>query len=183
MYLLKKFKPVLLIVATFGLIIALSGCEDDGTRNDKKATDKQLQQYQKVQPIPFHDWSQYRETLISIDEAQAQGTTTTSFFFLMGVERPIKVCPSVGYPVPSTAQLTSPDQKVDSHESVISQMEPTGVYTGDSTGTYVVCVIDGKAVPTYWEGEVHTEGGPASWDDDQKMIVNSGKPSVTVSTE
>ncbi len=183
MNLLKKFKAIPVIVVTLALAIMLTACEDSGTSNDKKTTNKQLEQYQKVQPIPFFDWSQYRETLISIQEAQAKGTATTSFFFNQGVERPIKVCSSIGYPVPTTAQLTSPDQQVDNHEAVISQMEPTGVYTGESSGTYVVCVVGGKAVPTYWEGYVQTEGGPARWDDDQRMIVNTGDATITVDTK
>jgi hypothetical protein len=63
---------------------------------------------------------------------------------------------------------------------VIGQSEPTGVYTGESAGTYVVCIVNGKAVPTYWEGEVHTEGGPAHWDKAAGQIVTDGDPTVQV---
>jgi hypothetical protein len=166
------------IVAFFTL--SANGC-DSGTTADANATDRQLKQYQSKQPIPFHDWSQYRQTLISIDDAQAHGTATTSFMFLMGVPNPIRTCPSIGYPVPSTAQLTNPGQ--NSGGTTISQMEPNGVYTGESSGTYVVCVVNGKPVPVYWEGDVHAEGGPAHWDKAKGQVVTDGAPTVTVKTE
>ena len=168
-----------------GAVLAFFACSanacNSATNSDANATDKQLTQYQRVKPIPFHDWSQYRQTLISIDEAQAHGTATTTFFFLMGVPNPIKVCPSIGYPVPSTAQLTNPLQDVG--QTSIGLMEPNGTYTGDSQGTYAVCVIQGKAAPTYWEGEVHAEPGPAHWDKSQGRVVNDGPPTVQVETE
>lgn len=170
-----------IVVGIAATMLALSACSSSGTTNDSRDTNRQLEQYQKVQPIPFHEWSQYRQTLISIDDAQAHGTATTSFFFSEGVDNPVKVCPSIGYPVPSTTQLTSPDQYLG-NGAVGSQMEPNGVYTGESSGTYVVCVINGKAVPTYWEGHVETEGGPAHWDKTQGLIVNDGAPTVTVKT-
>jgi hypothetical protein len=175
---MQKLKALGLIVVAVIAAVTLTACEDNGTKSDEAATNKQLEQYQKVQPIPFYEWSQYRETITSIADAQAKGTATTSFFFTQGVQKPIKVCPSIGYPVPSTAQLTSPDQAIGANGATIGQMEPTGVYTGESTGTYVVCIIQGKAVPTYWEGFVHTEGSPAEWDEESQQIVNTGAPTV-----
>ena len=42
--------------------------------------------------------------------------------------------------------------------------DPTGVYTGDSTGTYVACVAtDGTTYPGYNEGYVQIIGAPATW--------------------
>jgi hypothetical protein len=103
----------------------------------------------------------------------------------MGTNNPIKSCPSIGFPVASTAQLTNPEQLVGgSHnsntiEGVIAQQEPNGVYTGDSSGTYVICVApNGVRYITYWEGDVQTEGGPAHWDKAQGMIVMDGAPTV-----
>lgn len=180
---MNKFKTVLLAMLSFGLVTTLSACEGTANDADERATDKQLAQYQKVQPIPFYDWSQHRETLLSVLDAQVKGTATTTFFFNQGVAAPFKVCPSLGYPVPSTTQVTSPDQHEGTNGAVTAQMEPNGTYTGDSSATYVVCIINGKAVPTYWEGFVHAEGGPAKWDAEQQLIVNTGSPSVTVSTK
>src|SRR6476619_2388421 len=95
----------MIMIAIF-MLFAADSCDNGGTHADETATDRQLSQYQKVQPIPFHDRSQYRETLISIDEAQARGTATTTFFFEAGIQNPVRTCDSIGYAVPSTAQLT-----------------------------------------------------------------------------
>ncbi|HEX8226283.1 MAG TPA: hypothetical protein VF572_00275 [Candidatus Saccharimonadales bacterium] len=89
------------------------------------------------------------------------------------------MCPSIGFPLPSTAQLTNPDQKLDSYDAVVPQAEPNGVYTGNSEGTYVICVASsGTKYISYWEGSVQTEGGPAKWDDDKGRIILDGKPTV-----
>lgn len=182
----KKSKKYLVVTAAISLAILLTAganaCSGSGTGADEAATDQQLAQYQKVQPIPFYEWSQYRETLISIQNAQVSGTATTSFFFNTGVANPVKSCPSIGYAVPSTTQLTSPTQWVGSG-AVIDQMEPNGSYTGQSTATYVVCVINGVAAPSYWEGFVMTEPGPAHWDRELGMVVNDGAPTVQVETK
>jgi hypothetical protein len=180
----SKKTTVIVAAAIAGtLLLTASSCGNSGIYADEEATERQLQQYQDVQPIPFYNWSQYRQTLISIQDAQAQGTATTSFFFNIGVQNPIKMCPSIGYPVATTTQLTSPTQYVGSSGAVVDQMEPTGVYTGDSSGTYVVCVVGGVAVPTYWEGLIQTEGGPAYWDREIGMIINDGTPTVQVQTQ
>jgi hypothetical protein len=51
-------------------------------------------------------------------------------------------------------------------------MEPNGVYTGASSGTYVVCVAkDGTKSPAYWEGFVETEPGPAHFDAGTQQVV------------
>ena len=178
-----KRKSLIILAAVFAFFaLSAESCSTSSNTQDATATDKQLAQYQKVQPIHFYEWSQYRQTLLSIGDAQAHGTATTTFFFLTGVPNPIKTCPSIGYPVATTTQITNPSQ-ASTNGATIGLMEPTGVYTGDSTGTYVVCVIGGKAVPTYWEGFIHTEGGPAHWDKAQGVVMNDGAPTVQVETK
>lgn len=174
--------------AAVGLVIALgslSGCDSDSAaKADQNQTNDQLARYQANQPVPKFDRSQFRQTAIDVESAQVHGVATTTFFFNMGVEHPVKVCPSLGFPMPSTAQLTNPSQVYVSssgaHDGVIGQQEPNGIYTGDSSGTYVVCVApNGTKYISYWEGFVHTEGGPAHWDNVSKMIVLDGAPTVT----
>ena len=121
--------------------------------------------------------------------AQIHGVATTTFFFNQGTPNPVKVCPSIGFAVPTTAQLTSPDQIANPSGStggygVIAQQEPNGVYTGSSSGTYVVCVSpNGVKYISYWEGDVQTEGGPAHWDKTQGLILLDGAPTVTAVTK
>lgn len=168
---------IAVLIAPFLLV----GCTQSGVSKDKALTNTQLDRYQANQPIPQADWSQYRQTLIDVENAQIHGIATTTFFYNMGVKDPIKSCPSLGYPVASTSQITNPDQKVGGSNGnvTIAQMEPNGSYTGDSQGTYVACVATG-GVPyvTYWEGHVETEGGPAHWDKANSQIVLDGIPTV-----
>lgn len=165
------------------LIGALTACTPSATENDKKNTDTQLQKYQANQPIPQADWSQYRQTVIDITQAQIHGMTTTTFQFMPGVPDPVDSCPSVGFPVPSTAQLTNPNQAFSSGATV-AQAEPNGTFTGDSEGTYVVCIDpNGKKYVDYFEGVVKTIGGPAHWDKSLKDVVLDGDPTVTANSK
>jgi hypothetical protein len=165
--------------------LAVAGCnwgsQPTSTANDQKVTNTQLDRYQKNQPVPQYDWSQYRQTVIDVENARVHGVATTTFFFNMGAREPFKSCPSIGFPVPSTAQLTNPDQVVaapNTSSESIGQAEPNGTYTGESSGTYVVCVApSGTKYVTYWEGFVHTEGGAAHWDEKQGVVLD-GEPTV-----
>jgi hypothetical protein len=180
------------IVALAAVVaLTLAGCTtDSATNKDQKATDSQLSRYQANQPIPSSDFSQYRQTVIDVELAQIHGVATTSFFFNQGTPNPVKMCPSIGFAVPTTSQLTNPDQIAyngagsGSGYGVIAQQEPTGVYTGSSSGTYVVCVAaDGTKYISYWEGDVETEGGAAHWDRTQGLISLDGAPTVVATSK
>ncbi|MCV7174920.1 hypothetical protein [Mycolicibacterium sphagni] len=173
------------LIATTAALIAvtvLSGCGANSSTaagKDQAQTNNQLDRYQANQPVPAFDRSQLRQQVITVENAQAHGVATTTFFFNQGVQEPIFVCPSIGFPIPSTAQLTNPQQALwGTNSSVtIGQMEPTGVYTGDSTGTYVECVApSGTQFIKYWEGFVDTIGGPAHWDGHHEVL--DGEPTV-----
>lgn len=163
-----KTKLLASLLATSGLIVVGCTTRPSSITADQRSTNSQLDRYQKNQPIPASDWSQYRQTIIDVELAQIHGVATTSFFFNLGTPNPVKTCPSIGFPVPTTAQLTNPDQVVsapNSQAAAIAQAEPNGAYSGDSTGTYVVCVApNGTKYISYWEGDVETEGGSAHWD-------------------
>jgi hypothetical protein len=173
-------------LGVFVLTAAVAGCGSttSATSNDQKQTNSQLDLYQKNQPIPLFPYSQYRQDGIDIESAQVHGVATTSFFFNQGATAPYKVCSSIGFPFASTSQLTNPLQiqwgANNAGAGVVAQMEPNGTYTGDSTGTYVVCVAaNGAKFISYAEGYVHTEGGPAHWDNTQHLVVDDGAPTVT----
>ena len=164
-------------------VALLTGCTQQSIQNDKNTTDSQLLKYQQAQPVPQFDFSQYRQTVINVETAEANGVATTTFMYNMGSAIPVRSCPSIGYPIASTAQLTNPLQVVGSSGGVIAQQEPNGVYTGDSSGTYVVCVhSNGKTSIDYWEGFVYTVGGPAHWDPATQQIVTDGDPTVSSPT-
>lgn len=168
------------IVAAAAVSLALTGCTDQSVTNDQVATNQQLLKYQKGQPVPQFDYSQYRQTVINVETAEANGIATTTFMFNQGAIAPFNSCPSIGYPIASTSQLTNPLQVVSSGGGVVEQQEPNGVYTGASTGTYVTCVQpNGKTQVNYWEGFVYTVGGAAHWDAKTQQIVSDGAPTVS----
>jgi hypothetical protein len=164
--------PRYLIAAVLVAVVFVTSAEScDGKTSAAKETD-------------VARYSQLRQTLIEIEEAQAKATATTSFMFLAGAGAGstgplLASCPSIGFPIPSTYQLTAPEGKLQDHNLTVPQMEANGVYTGDSTGTYVLCVGgDGKPFVFYWEGYVATVTGPAHWDNVKGEIVMDGPSSV-----
>lgn len=172
----------LVAIVSVSVLVTLAGCngsKNQAVNNDRTVTNQQLDRYQKNQPVPAFDYSEYRQTVIDVLNAQVHAVATTTFFFNQGTSNPIKTCPSIGFPVATTAQLTNSQQRLSGHESVVSQAEPNGVYTGDSSGTYVVCVsAGGKNEIDYWEGYVAAVGGPARWDKVSGEIVSTGPPTV-----
>lgn len=191
---MNNTKRVIVGIAIAGTAFGLTACNtgsSSSVRNDQAATDSQLDRYQKNQPIPAFSFSQERETLISLLTARADTVATTSFFYNMGSNIPIDSCPSIGFPIPTTAQLTNPKQITygahpggGSDPEVVDQSEPTGVYTGESSGTYVVCVSPkGEKFVEYWEGAVNAIGGPAHFDPKTEQVELDGTPTVQVKTK
>lgn len=172
-----KTKIIGLSLAT---MLAAAACDTGGaTAKDASTSNKALQGLQQAQPAPSYPWSQLRQNLIDIENAQANTTITTTFFFTAGQQmtEPVMSCPSIGYPLPTTDQLTNPQQYY-AGGATLPLNDPTGIFTGDSSGTYVICTfnINGKnqAGPVYWEGDVFTAPGPATWDATAHHVVMSG---------
>ncbi len=146
------------IVAVLVLVLAVAGCTESNSNsarkaqsNDRKVAEQQLASYQRNQPTPIFTWSQLRQNLIEIETAQSQTTQTTTF-----------------YRLGSSQRLSLP------------QIEANGVYTADSTGTFVICVdANGKPYAVYWEGFVQTVAGPAKWDGTHVELI--GNPSFKFS--
>lgn len=183
---MRKARWIVLVVAS---VLALGACTNKNAatqarNSEQAATSKDLVNQLKAQPIPVRPWSQLRQNLIEIETAQMDSTQTTSFMFNQGVQDPVQTCPSIGFPIPSTAQLTNPDQKVQHHDLTLPQIDPNGVYAGQSTGTYIICVdAQGRAYADYWEGFVQTVTGPATWDAKSHSVSLVGPPSFKFSTE
>jgi hypothetical protein len=188
----KNRTKIFALIATASVALSLAGCSISDTATNKEAdlTNNQLNTYEASQPIPKSVWSQYRQTIIDTEQAEIHGVATTTFFYNLGSNTPVKSCPSIGFPVASTAQLTNPDQISYSGSGsgagygVIAQQEPNGVYTGNSSGTYVVCVgTDGLKRIDYWEGFVETEGGAAHFDAKSLQLVDDGGSTVITTTK
>lgn len=190
----RKWMTYIAIVAGFlAIVLILASCSSDSTgpsnarETNERAIANQEDRYNQSQPVPAFDWSQLRETAINIITAQAQTTDTTTFFFNQGVLEPVSQCPSIGYPLPTTTQLTNPSDVVSvdtpgegGSAVTVGQMEPSGVFSGDSTGTYALCVNgNGDAYAQYWEGFIMTVSGQASFEDGNVILI--GEPSFDFS--
>ncbi len=182
-----------ILVAIMALAVLASACSPDPSASSD-ALDRETQQADRVaerftdsQPVPEFEWSQLRQNLIELLSAQARTTQTTSFFFTLGATAPIASCPSIGFPIPATYQLTNPERalgvnlKHSNGAAVdVAQMEATGVYTADTTGTYVMCVAsNGQVYAKYWEGFVMSDTGLSEWRDGQIVLI--GEPTFNFS--
>lgn len=174
----------ILILAVAGCFV-LAGCDSTPSANRQEGQAQQgiSQQLVQNQPIPGIRFSQMRQNLIEIEQAESRGVQTTTFMFAGNYfADPVQVCPSIGVPIPNTASLSNPDQPLNAgyHDTaVIAQMDPNGVYAPpSSSGTFVQCVGgDGKVEPVYAEGNVHAVFGPATWDYEHHRVQLTGPAS------
>lgn len=187
----KKFFAVVAALGVGGLLFAAcnSGPSNNAVQREQQTSTSILNQLLTAQPIPAFKWSQLRQTLIDIETAQADTTQTTTFFFNQGVTDPVNSCPSVGFPVASTTELSNPQQTVnDGYPNggavvTLPQIDPNGVYAGDSSGTYVLCVsASGQTYGVYWEGFVYALTGPAVWNPTTNSVTPTGPSSFKFST-
>lgn len=187
-------------IVIVGLALVLAGCgagTSTGEQKESRAQQNQTDQFVQSQPPHFHAYSQWRQNLNEIEDAEAQGIQTTSFMMGPSMDLdPIQTCSSIGVPIPITASLTNPHQLAgtwlngapsDTYskyaDGVIDQMDPNGIYVpADGAGTFVMCVQpDGSVEPAYAEGLVHTVFGPAVWDYAHHQVKLTGAPTLRFS--
>jgi hypothetical protein len=160
---------ILTALAALALILGVAACEsgsksEDSREREQEAIGEGFDRVTRSQQVPSFDYSQERQTLIDVLTIRAEGTHGTAYATTMEGQL-IWWCPSVGAPVPSTYQLTNPDQIIggdgaNTEEQVLPLGEPTGVYTGDSAATWTVCLDDnGTAFGKYEEANVGWTSG------------------------
>ncbi len=147
----------------------------ENARNEQQSVSTGFNRLTNAQQIPVFDWSQERQTLIDIESIRANGAITTTAFYLEGIGL-VAWCPSIGAPVPSTYQLSASQQYIDikgdgtEQHFPVDQGEPTGVYVGESTGTWTVCVDDaGTKFAQYWEGYTASTSGIMDYQADLRL--------------
>lgn len=185
----KRITTVLgAILLILGVSLAAACTHSNNAQTqESKAQAADSKQLDNAEPVPEYSYSQIRQTLIDAETAEAATTQTTSFMFQMGDPDPVASCPSIGYPVANTASLTNPSQPYQGGVTtdggdVVGQEDPNGIYTPTtSSGTYVICnALGGQHYLFYWEGDVMTVGGPATWDTATHSAVVTGAPTATV---
>ena len=176
-------KYILLITA---VVLAISACTPskesskgaDTTKQEQDAVQTGFNRLNNSQQIPVFDWSQERQTVIDVETIRATGATSTTAGYLEGIGM-IWWCPSAGAPVPGTYQLSGSTQYADlpgddsRQYLALDQGEPTGVYVGESSGTWTLCLDDnGNKFAKYWEGYVDsTVGIVSTYPADKRVVV------------
>ncbi len=186
----RKGRLVLGVVVV-ALAVAACGLSNSSTTAEQKVVDSQQQQYEKVQPIPFYDYSAQRQALIDIYNSQNLQQQTwdvvTSYSGQFLFE-----CEAQGWPIPADAQLSNPLQIAGAYlgnnstweTGVVGQAEPNGVYTGNTQGTYILCIrADGKLSPVYTENNVQMFPFPVTIDPATGQIKDAGGPSNITFTD
>lgn len=168
----KGRRLIAALIAGCVLLVAASACTEDDSgdqrsarEREEDATGRAMNRMTQSQQIPEFDYSQERQTLIDVLTVRAEGTHGTAQALSLSGEL-MWWCPTVGAPIPSTYQLTNPDQitgrgGANHYEGqVIPQAEPTGVYSSESAATWVVCLDDnGAAFGQYDEANVRWTSG------------------------
>ena len=183
-------KPRTKITIIFSAVITLAACASKNTSsaNQKEQNTNDAAKTALLISQPGHTYqrSQIRQNQLDIEDAQASTVLTTTFFFNQGVADPHDVCPSIGFPIAASNQISNPLQVVGNTDralATIGNIEPTGIYTGNSTGTYVICIdANGKGYANYEEGFVKTVTHPATWDYTKHQVVLTGDATGTFHT-
>lgn len=186
-------QKIILALCSVALVLPVAACAHPAKTSNGQAKENQQQAQDTTtlinnQPVPGYNYSQIRQNLIDIENAEANGAQSTSFFFNFGIQDPYMSCPSIGAPIPVTMSLTNPSQITwganNAGPAVTDQMDPNGVYAAQgSSGTWVQCIgANGKITPQYAEESVHTVFAPAVWDETNHQIKIIGASSVNFSS-
>lgn len=186
------FAALLLLVA-----VLVAGCGAGGAGQQAYVLEFNAQgsdtlQLDKNQPAHSYSRSEIRQELNDINDAEALGVQSTSFFMPPGAgpgssADPQGSCPSIGAPVPATDEITNPHQIIKDNKApinngggnqVIDQEDPIGIYQGATTGTWVMCIDPhtGRTYGQYYEGYVRVVMAPAVWDYTTHQPKLTGEP-------
>jgi hypothetical protein len=150
-----------ILVLTIMLLVFLVGCVPDTTQTNRLESEQQQRGVMAIvqnQPIPdLGGYSSERDIVIQTYLARNQ--TVATYAYTMTYDgKVIELCPSIGYPIPYSTQLTAPEvaDYYSAGPVTVPQSEPNGLYPpGNSAATLVSCVNpDGSVSPTYFELDV-----------------------------
>lgn len=176
----KRLGAAATLVVAIGL--SADSCNNASTAEQSQA-DSQLNTYNHNQPIHKYQYSAERAELQQLIDLRVKGQLNTWSVWVANNGTPLGMCPSKGFPIPYSTELTNPWQasaggpNAGTGNVAIGQMDPQGTFPSQSTlATWVMCLSpDGSIHPQYLEPmvmtythEVSIEGG---------KIVDKGAPS------
>jgi hypothetical protein len=182
---LKKtilFVPALVL---FLFLVTAGGCDSTPvqTQSEQQQVNDQQGVYNTNQPLRKYDYSPEKDELQQIYDSRMKVVNTWTVFYPRNA--PVTMCPSRGFPIPYTTQLTNPMQIQSGSGSgssyamqAIPQAEPNGLYTGQTSATWVLCIRNGKITPQYAEEQVHAYTYPVTVDANG-MVHDAGGDSST----
>jgi hypothetical protein len=145
-----------LIVILFVMTFVLSACGGTDTSTIERSQ-QQTAVNSIIQNQPIPDLGGYSfERQIVIETYLARNNTIATYAYMISMDgKIIEICPSIGYPIPYSTQLTNPLRALGDYNtnSVVANAEPNGLYPpGDAAATLVQCVQpDGSVSPVYIE--------------------------------
>lgn len=145
-----------IIIFTLFLVF-LAGCApaDQVTQTEKQQQGGGNLAIVQNQPVP--DLGGYSfERQIVIETYLARNNAIATYAYMISMDgKIIEICPSIGYPIPYSTQLTNPlkYEYTGNGPAVLANPEPNSLYPpSDAAATLVQCVNpDGSVSPTYIE--------------------------------
>lgn len=137
-------------------VFVLAACEDAAEHAMEDFVNKQMEIYNKIQPMRVYDWSAEIEIIDQIYDRRVETPALTwSVWVADGTGEPIDMCASRGYPIPYTTSRSNPLKGIGTNGATVGQIEPNGLYPGNTAATWVPCVeADGLVYPKYIESNV-----------------------------
>jgi hypothetical protein len=174
---MKQLLVLPLLVLCMGASDA--GCNESDS-HESSDVEKQQLVYVKTQPPPWFDWSFERHLMIELYKARNQAVHTYSYVVSQYTGKILASCPSLGFPIPATTQLTNPNKWV-AQGATLPQAEPNGMYSPPMThATWVMCLgPDGKVEPAYWESDVMTFSRPMK-EVNGTLVPDAGNASISI---
>ena len=175
------------------VLLLTAACDDSSpqTSSESNLVNNQQTVYSNNQSLHRYDYSPERDELQQIYDARMKVVNTWTVIYSMG--KPVFVCPSKGYPIPYTTQLTNPSQistgtGTYNPSLVIPQAEPNGLYTGTTNATWVLCVrtLPGggsEIEPVYSETDAMAFPYPVKLDDTGAVVDAGGNSSVQINVK
>jgi hypothetical protein len=175
-------KKVLVVFAVLSILamVILPACGPTQQNIEQGQQAAGVASISENQPIPdLGGWSSERQLVIDTYRARNSTVATYSYWFTMNGQI-IEICPSIGYPIPYSTQLSNPQIALNnSYGSVIANPEPNGLYPPDNAAaTLISCVNDDGSISViYFEEYVETFPFRITSD---RQLERLGEPSFTV---